>query len=583
MSAGAEDPPGTITETPDRFGAFPRLTPEQLEALARHGEYRPTHKGEVLFREGEPCEEFLAVVSGMVEVLHDYGGPDERTVAVHGPGRFLGELGLLEEQPAFDTAIVRVPGQVLSVPVDRQRALVAQDPVLGDLVLRAYLGRRSLLIGLGAGFRILGSCYSPNTLRLREFAARNRLPHRWIDLEKDQEAEALLRRFGIRPDETPVVIWKGEQVLRNPSITDLARLAGLPTSAPDSGAYDLVVIGAGPAGLAAAVYGASDGLATVAVDAMATGGQAATSSRIENYLGFPSGISGGELMERSVLQARKFGSRITVPTEATALEQRDGRYAITFTDGSEIRTSTIVLASGVRYRRLEVPGIDRLEGTSVYYAATLHEASLCRVDPVAVVGGGNSAGQAALFLAEYAPKVYLLVRSGDLGKDMSRYLVDLVTRHPKVEVLTHTEVRQVDGEGVMNSLTVEDNDSGDRRELPVRALFVFIGARPHTEWLKGVVGLDPRGFVLTGADARAVADKSLWESLGRGPLMLETTMPGVFAAGDVRSGSVKRVASAAGEGAIAVRLVHEHRAQEGNLVREPGQNGPRSAPGQSVS
>ncbi|MEU1437252.1 FAD-dependent oxidoreductase [Streptomyces sp. NPDC005786] len=583
MRAGTEDPHGAIAETPDRFGAFPRLTSEQLEALTQHGEHRPTQKGEVLFREGEPGEEFFAVASGMVEIIHDYGGPDERTVAMHGPGRFLGELGLLEGQPAFDTAIVRVPGQVLAVPVERQQALVARDPVLGDLVLRAYLGRRSLLIGLGAGFRILGSRYSPDTLRLREFAARNRLPHRWIDLEKDPEAEALLRRFGIRPDETPVVIWRGEQVLRNPDITDLARLVGLPPSVPDSGAYDLVVIGAGPAGLAAAVYGASDGLATVTVDAIATGGQAATSSRIENYLGFPSGISGGELMERSVLQARKFGSRITVPAEATALEQRDGRYAITFTDGSEVRTSTVVLASGVRYRRLQVPGIDRLEGTSVYYAATLHEANLCRMDPVAVVGGGNSAGQAVLFLAEYGPKVYLLVRSGDLGKDMSRYLVDLVTRHPKVEVLTRTEVRRVDGEGALDSLTVENSESGDRHELPARALFVFIGARPHTEWLKGVVGLDTRGFVLTGADARASADQSLWESLGRGPLMLETTLPGVFAAGDVRSGSVKRVASAAGEGAMAVRLVHEHRAQEGNLVREPGRNESQPVPGQSAS
>lgn len=489
----ATGPDGIPTETPDQRGAYPRLTPEQLDALAQYGEYRPTQRGEVLFREGEPCEEFLAIVSGMVEVIHDYGGPDQRTVAVHGPGRFLGELGLLEGQTAFDTAVVRKPGQVLAVPVERQRALVARDPALGDLVLRAYLGRRSLLIGLGAGFRILGSCYSPNTLRLREFAARNRLPHRWIDLEKDKEAEALLRRFGIRPDETPVVMWKGEQVLRNPSIADLARLIGLPTSAHGDGEYDLVVIGAGPAGLAAAVYGSSDGLVTVAVDAMATGGQAATSSRIENYLGFPSGISGGELMERSVLQARKFGAQLTVPAEATSLEPRDGRYTLTFADGSEIRAATIVLASGVRYRRLDVPGLDRLEGSSVYYAATLHEANLCRVDPVAVVGGGNSAGQAVLFLAEYAPKVYLIVRSGDLGKDMSRYLVDQVTRHPKVEVLAHTEVRQVNGEGTLQSLTVEDNASGDRRELPTRALFVFIGARPHTEWLKDVVALDRRG------------------------------------------------------------------------------------------
>ncbi|MEV6653151.1 FAD-dependent oxidoreductase [Streptomyces sp. NPDC051219] len=589
MSAETADPQGsgTVRESPDRHGAYPRLAPEQIESLAQYGERRPTEAGEVLFREGEPFEEFLVILSGMVEVIHDYGGLDPRTVAVHGPGRFLGELGLLEGQAAFYTAVVREPGEVLAIPVEQQRALVASDPVLGDLVLRAYLGRRSLLIGLGAGFRILGSCYSPDTLRLREFAARNRLPHRWIDLEKDREAEALLRRFGIRPDETPVVIWRGQQVLRNPSTAELARLVGLPTPAPDATECDLLVVGAGPAGLAAAVYGASDGLATVTVDAIATGGQAGTSSRIENYLGFPSGISGGELIERSVLQARKFGARITVPAEAAGLEQRDGHYAVTFADGSESEADTIVLASGVRYRKLEVPGIEPLEGSSVYYAATLHEANLCRMDPVAVVGGGNSAGQGALFLAGYAPKVYLILRSGDLGKDMSRYLTDQVERHPKIEVLLHTEVRQVLGDGVLQSLVLEDNFSGDSRELPARALFVFIGARPHTEWLKDMIALDAKGFVLTGADARAVADRQLWAPLGRGPLMLETTLPGVFAAGDVRSGSVKRVASASGEGAIAVRLVHEHQAQEGNLDRVATGAGRRAAgqpaPGQSVS
>ncbi|MGW3622141.1 FAD-dependent oxidoreductase [Streptomyces sp. NPDC000880] len=583
MNAATAHSQEMISETPDQHGAYPRLTPEQIDELSRHGERRPTRKGEVLFREGEPFQEFLVILSGMVEVVHDYGGPDERRVAVHGPGRFLGELGLLEGQAAFNTAIVREPGEALAVPVDRQRALVAANPVLGDLVLRAYLGRRSLLIGLGAGFRILGSCYSPDTLRLREFAARNRLPHRWIDLERDKEAEALLRRFGIRPEETPVVIWNGRQVLRNPSNSELARLIGLPALTSDVTECDLLVIGAGPAGLASAVYGASDGLITVTVDAMATGGQAGTSPRIENYLGFPSGISGNELIERSVLQAHKFGARISVPAEATALERRDGHYAVTFADGTETEAGTVVLASGVRYRRLEVPGIDSLEGTSVYYAATLHEANLCRMNPVAVVGGGNSAGQGALFLAGFVPKVYLIVRSGDLTKDMSRYLVDQVVRHPKVEVLPHTEVRQALGEGVLRSLVVEDNVSGSSRELEARALFVFIGARPHTEWLKDVIALDSRGFVLTGADAQAAADMDLWAPLGRGPLMLETTLPGVFAAGDVRSGSVKRVASAAGEGAIAVRLVHEHQAQEGNLVRAPGTAERQPVPGQSVS
>ncbi|MGW7102639.1 FAD-dependent oxidoreductase [Streptomyces sp. NPDC054838] len=585
MSA-AEHGPRAVRETPDRYGAFPRLTPEQLEDLSAHGERRRTAAGEVLYREGEPFREFLAILSGTVEILHDHGGPDERTVAVPGPGRFLGELGLLEGQAAFDTAVVREAGEVLAVPVERQRALVGGDPVLGDLILRAYLGRRYLLIGLGAGFRILGSCYSRDTLRLREFAARNRLPHRWVDLEKDKEAEALLRRFAIRPEETPVVLWKGERVLRNPSNAELARLIGLPAPSPESShtpeRCDVMVVGAGPAGLAAAVYGASDGLTTVTVEAVATGGQAATSSRIENYLGFPSGISGGELIERAVLQTHKFGARLMMPAQVNGLTPQDDEYVVTFTDGSRARAGAVVLASGVWYRRLEVPGIDRLEGISVYYAATVHEASLCRADPVAVVGGGNSAGQAALFLADHASRVHLLVRGGDLNADMSRYLVDQVERHPGIEVLLHTEVRGVRGEEKLESLTVEDNASGERRELRAAALFVFIGARPRTEWLRGVLALDEKGFVLTGADARAAADANRWASLGRDPLLLETTLPGIFAAGDVRSGSVKRVASATGEGAMAIRLVHEHRERRGSLVTA-GPEGRRPVAGQSVS
>ncbi|WP_405551145.1 FAD-dependent oxidoreductase [Streptomyces sp. NBC_01171] len=571
----AEYDHGAVRETPDRYGAFPRLTPEQLQDLAAHGERRPTTAGEVLYREGEPFREFLVILSGTVEIVEDHGGPEERTVAVHGPGRFLGELGLLEGQAAFETAVVREAGEILAVPVERQRALVARDPVLGDVILRAYLGRRYLLIGLGAGFRILGSCYSQDTLRLREFAARNRLPHRWVDLEKDKEAEALLRRFGIRPEETPVVIWQGERVLRNPSNAELARLIGLPAPAPEAGRCEVMVVGAGPAGLAASVYGASDGLTTVTVDAVASGGQAGTTSRIENYLGFPSGISGGELIERAVLQAHKFGARLMVPAQVSGLTPQDDEYIVTFTDGSQTRAGAVVLASGVRYRRLDVPGIDRLEGTSVYYAATVQEASLCQADPVAVVGGGNSAGQAALFLANHASRVYLLVRGGDLNADMSRYLVDQVERHPKIEVQLHTEVRGVSGEERLESLTVEDNTTGERREVRAVALFVFIGARPRTDWLRSVLALDEKGFVLTGADAQAAADGTRWESLGRGPLLLETTLPGVFAAGDVRSGSVKRVASAAGEGAMAIRLVHEHREKAGNLVRTAGPEGPR--------
>ncbi|WP_079102216.1 FAD-dependent oxidoreductase [Streptomyces sp. TP-A0356] len=545
-------------ETPDIYGAYPRLTDDQIERLAEHGERITTEADQVLIREGEACECFFVILSGSVAIVEGYGTPEEHVLRVHGPGRFLGELGLLHGQVAFYTAVVRDPGEVLAVPIERLRALVARDAVLGDLVLRACLGRRALLVGQGAGFRIIGSRYSPDTRRLREFATRNRLPHRWVDLETDEEAEALLRRFGVSPEETPIVIWQDRTLLRNPSNAELARLIGLAPRPPQESRSDLVIVGSGPAGLAAAVYAASEGLSTIVVEAVATGGQAGTSSRIENYFGFPSGISGAELTERGVLQAQKFGARVTIPAEATGLEPRDGHYAVTFADGDTMLARTVLLATGARYRRLQAPGVERLEGTSVHYAATLYEAQQCRSDPVAVVGGGNSAGQAVLFLAEHSPKVRLLVRGEDLGARMSRYLVDQVERHPRVEVLLNTEVVEALGEEVLEALVVRDNRTGEQRTIGARALFVFTGADPCTGWLAGRLALDSRGFILTGAQAQATTTARRWEDQGRNCAALETSLPGVFAAGDVRSGSVKRVASAVGEGAMAIHFVHEH-------------------------
>lgn len=479
---------------------------------------------------------------------------------VHGPGRFIGELGLLHGQVAFYTAVARDPGEVLVVSLAQLRHLVSQDSTIGDLVLRACLGRRALLVGQGAGFRIIGSRYSPDTRRLREFAIRNRLPHRWIDLETDEEAEDLLRRFGVGPEETPLVIWRDTTLLRNPSNAELARLIGLPSLPAGIRHGDVLIVGSGPAGLAAAVYAASEGLSTTVVEAMATGGQAATSSRIENLLGFPAGISGAELTERAVLQADKFGARISIPLEATGLHPKDeDHYVVAFADGSEIAARAVVLATGARYRRLQVPGIERLEGTSVHYSATVYEAQQCRTDPVAVVGGGNSAGQAVLFLAGYAPKVHLLVRGPSLEANMSRYLVDQVERHPRVEVMLHTEVTEVIGQEVLEGLDVVDNRTGGHRRLAVRGLFVFTGADPQTEWLAGIIALDSRGFVLTGPEAQeACAYPEVWHGRGRSCMTLETSLPGVFAVGDVRSGSVKRVASAVGEGAMSIHFVHRY-------------------------
>jgi thioredoxin reductase (NADPH) len=424
---------------------------------------------------------------------------------------------------------------------------VGQDAVLGDVILRAYLLRREMLIGLGAGLKIVGSRFDPRTRRLREFAARNRLPHRWVDLEKDADADALLRSLGVSAQETPVVIW-GEEVLRNPSVEQVARAVGLSSVPASSDVYDLIIAGAGPSGLAAAVYGASEGLKTVVVDALAVGGQAGTTMRIENYLGFPAGISGIELASRALIQAEKFGATITVPGEAVSLSTEDGHQVVELADGSSVTGRALLIATGAHYRRLPVPDLEKFESVSVFYEATLMEALVCAGDPVAVVGGGNSAGQAALFLSRYAGPVRILIRGGDLYKDMSHYLADRIEASDLIEVMAHTEVRELVGreeDGTLEALVVEHNASGERSRLDAKALFVFIGADPCTPWLAGEIALDPKGFVLTGREA------------GRGTL-LETSRTGVLAVGDVRSGSIKRVASAVGEGSMSVRLIHEH-------------------------
>ena len=460
-------------------------------------------------------------------------------------------------QAAFVTAVVVEAGEVLVVPVERLRELVVEDVALSDLILRAYLQRRSILIEGGVGFRILGSCYSPDTRRLREFAARNRLPHRFVDLDQDAGAESLLRGLGIPPEETPVVVWANDGVLRNPSNAELARAIGLPTSEPKGETYDLVIVGGGPAGLAAAVYGASEGLTTMLLDSVAPGGQAGLSARIENYLGFPAGLSGAELAERAVIQAEKFRATLSIPAQAVALENEDGYHSVRLSDGSSVTARAVVIATGVHYRRLPVPDVDRFEGTSLYYAATLVEAHLCVGEPVIVVGGGNSAGQAAIFLAARASRVRMVVRDAQLSQTMSRYLIDRLERTPGIEIVFNSEIRALDGDRVLERVEIENNASGDSQWLDARAVFVFIGAAPHTGWLVDSVGLDDNGFVLAGPEAVS-ASVYRDDGSGRRVLPFETTRAGVFAVGDVRSGSVKRVASAVGEGSMVVRLVHEY-------------------------
>ena len=542
-------------ETPDVYGGFPRLSEAQISVLAALGERRNAPTGQVLVAEGSPTCDFYLVLRGMAAVVEGHGTPDEHVISMHGPGRFLGELSLLRGEAVPYTITMAEPGEVLVVPADRLQELVTRDPVLGSLILQAYLIRRSILIGLGVGMRIIGSRFSADTRRLREFAARNRLPHRWIDLEEDPGAEALLRRLSVPPERTPAVILPGDKLLLNPPESELAAALGMAAPVPPSAVCDLVVVGAGPAGLATAVYAASEGLVTVVLDAVATGGQAGTSPRIENYLGFPSGISGGELADRALIQARKFGAGIYVPAPATGISRADEGCRIILADGTTVSGRMVVVATGARYRRLDLPGLAAFEGTSVYYAATQVEALRCQNDPVVVVGGGNSAGQAALFLARQASHVSLLVRGGDLTANMSRYLADRLQRST-VDVLLHTEVREASGDGALEQLVVEDNRSGGRRTIEARALFVFIGAVPSTDWLGGQLALDEDGFVLTGHDAGPEPGTGE-PGAARPRLLLETSWPGVFAAGDVRNGSIKRVASAVGEGAMAVRLAHE--------------------------
>jgi thioredoxin reductase (NADPH) len=553
----AERMSASLQETPDIHGAYPRLTEMQIATLEAGGSRRSVAPGEILVREGEHSDSIYVVLSGKVAILAGDAADEQRIIRVHGPGRFLGELGDLEGQAAFYTAEVVDPGEVLAVPAQMVRTLVAEDPDLSDVILRAYLVRRTLLIEEGTGFRIIGSCFSPDTTRLREFAARNRLPHRWIDLERDGDAERLLQRFGVGPQDTPVVIW-GDEVLRNPPNSELARRVGLPVPDVIHDERDVVVIGAGPAGLAAAVYASSDGLTTAAAEAIAAGGQAGTSSRIENYLGFPGGLSGAELAEKATIQAGKFGAELMVSAQACRLESDGGQHLVRLADESFVVGRAVVLTTGARYRKLTVPGIEKFHGNGVYYAATFAEALMCGSGPVAIVGGGNSAGQAAVFLASRVHRVHLLIRGGDLGKDMSRYLVDQIERHPRVTVWLNTEVREIHGSHHVEAVVAEDNQSGDRRRLDATALFVFIGATPNTAWLHGAVLLDGHGFIATGSAALYSDNGHAQRSVRVEPMMLETSRPGVFAAGDVRSGSVKRVASAVGEGSMAVRQVEQY-------------------------
>jgi thioredoxin reductase (NADPH) len=539
----------------DEAVAFPALGDEQIEACRRFGVERAVSEGEVLSRRQVPLQAMYVILEGAVQIIDDLGGPHECARLEYGPRGVVAEYNLLTGRASDMAAVAVETSRLIEIKRDRLRDLMTQEEALGELILRALLRRRELLIGLHWGLRIIGSSYSVDARRLLEFTARNGIPHTWLDVERDPAAEGLLQDFAIAPDQTPLVTW-GAQVLKNPTNAELAQVLGFAPAPDPAQVVDLLVVGAGPAGLAASMYGASEGLSTLTLESAAIGGQAGTSTRIENYLGFPAGLSGTDLATRAALQAEKFGARISAPAPAAGLAPREGVILVHLSDGTQIGARSVVIATGVRYRRLDLPGLADLEGTGVYYAATPEEASRHADDTVAVVGAGNSAGQAAIFLAARTGRVYLLVRRGDLAATMSRYLIDQIARHPNIEVLAHTEIAELRGDGELQALTVADRADGSRRDLGVRALFVFIGADPQTEWLQGALALDRSGFVLTGRDAPTP------DQPGPGRLPLETSAAGVFAAGDVRSGSIKRVASAVGDGSMAVRLVLDHLARQ---------------------
>ncbi len=535
--------------------AFPVLTGAQVERMRALAEVEDVSAGDVLYSAGDLTYDFIFVESGEVEIVRAATtGLPEAVIVPHGAGRFLGELNMLTGQAVYLTARVSKDGQVRRVPPERFRRFMSEDTELSDMILRAFMARREILITGDAArsVQLLGSRISRQALALRTWAARQQLPHVWIEMESP-EGEELLSTLDASIQDLPLAVTP-TAVLRRATPGTLSENLGLAYRAVAGRHFDLVVVGGGPAGLAAAVYGASEGLDTVVFDKLAAGGQAAASARIENYLGFPSGLGGAELASLAIVQAEKFGARITSPCQAASLRVVDGQLVVTLDDGTEVPTRAVIVSSGAHYRSLGIERWSEFEGAGIHYSATDLEARACGGADVTVVGGANSAGQASLSLAGRGCKVRLVIRGDDLFADMSRYLADRILADPNIEVRKATEVVALDGESFLDTVTLADRMTGDQEAVACQGLFCFIGAVPSSEWLDGVA-LDEDGFVLTDRD---VPDESTeaFTLLGRRPLPFETSVPGVFAAGDVRHGSMKRVAAAVGEGASAVRSVH---------------------------
>jgi thioredoxin reductase (NADPH) len=540
-----------------RTQVFPILTPAQIDRIRPYGRIRHVQSGEILFEPNDAAVPFFVVLSGDMEIVQP-SLDGERTIATHGPGEFTGEMIMISGQRSLVSGRVTAPGDFLEVQAEDLRALVARDAELSEILLRAFILRRLELIRRGYGNVVLmGSRHSARTLQLREFLSRNGHPYTYVDLDADQGSQVLLDRFHVNPSEIPVVICNGRDVLKRPSIQALANCLGLNVSIDQKEIRDVLIVGAGPAGLAAAVYASSEGLNVLAVEARAPGGQAGSSSKIENYLGFPTGVSGQELAARAATQAQKFGTGMMIARTVVRLNCRHSPYEVLLECGESLRARAIIIATGAQYSKPRLDNLERFEGKGIYYGATYIESQLCDRDEVAVVGGGNSAGQAAAFLSQTARKVYMLVRSSELRSTMSRYLIQRLAENPVIDLHFNTEIVSLEGSNDLERVTWHDKSTGETSTRDLKHVFVMTGASPHTEWLRGCVALDAKGFILTGRDLDGppLDGNPSWP-LTRPPQMLETSLPGVFAVGDVRSGNVKRVASAVGEGAISVHMVH---------------------------
>lgn len=537
---------------------FPVLTAAQITRIRTVSKLRQVEAGEILFSPGDRNMSFFVVLSGRMEVVQPVCS-GELPITTHDPGEFTGEVSMISGQPCLVLGRVTEGGEFLEMKPEDLRSLIAKDAELSEIFMRAFILRRVALISQNLGnVIVLGSRHSADTLRLREFLSRNGYPYNYIDLDADKVAQRVLDHFSVKLEEVPVVICNGRTVLKNPTAQEVADCLGLNVIVDNTNVHDVVIVGAGPAGLGAAVYAASEGLDSLLIETEAPGGQAGSSSKIENYLGFPTGISGQELAARALHQAQKFGAKMLVARTVVKLDCNRRPYRLVLSDGTTLSSRAIIIATGAQYKKPGIVNLKKFQGQGIYYGATYMEAQLCGGEDLIVVGGGNSAGQAAVFLSQTARRVYMLVRSSSLTATMSRYLIQRIADNAAIELHYNTEIVSMDGGAHLESVSWVDKSTGETSNYAIRHVFIMTGASPNTEWLRGCVALDDKGFIMTGGDLDHLKDMDpafTW-SMTRSPYMLETSLPAVFAIGDVRAGNVKRVASAVGEGAIAVHLVH---------------------------